>query len=220
VYSQPGYGYAFARVVLPPAADVQEIGGGLGADGEPLKRPNKDQCYVYLGGWGDTGGAVDAGLIHSPAFGHWSVFMSCEGIGLEVDPNDTILAPDQTVELEFLVPADNTVQLNVTGNDQNGVRRTVTMAMNPGPEFGWNADGTGVILKRMTTIAQDPADDFHSGSFIHNVTWQQCLIGQDKASASAWSSEDTGGYQSYPTTGQVTVAWRAPDNETDSIDLA
>jgi hypothetical protein len=205
---------------------VHEIGAGLNTHGQPNLRPNNDQAYIYLGGWGRHGGAADAGLIHSPAFDHWAVFMSCEGIGMIVDPTMVTLRPDQTVFMEFFIPSDNIIQLNVTGFDLNNDRRLVTMSMNPAKNQGWVANGAGVIMKRMTTIGQqakkkgDPAEDFHSGSYNRNIHWRDCHIGLNHASADLWSAIKIGGYESYPKTGQVSVEFISAFEETDSIELA
>src|SRR5579871_5693105 len=77
VYSKEGFSSMSATVHLPSAA------GGNIAYGAP-----SDQAYVYTGGVGAGGTAVDAGFLHDTGTDQWSVFMKLQGGGMIVPAGD------------------------------------------------------------------------------------------------------------------------------------
>lgn len=209
VYSKPGYAYQYSRVYLPSdqSGDLHEekaAGGG-------------DTAFVYLGGWGASGGAVDAGFQH----GHymnapqddWAPFFLVQQMGgpsaitvsdqRQAGGDPWRLLAGQDAEVTFWVSqnADLTV-LNMhvygeTNRDRQEATLTLTAPMDY--RFGWNAQGGANILKRMTTIGQTYGkQNLQSGSFMQGVHWQGSRIGQSEANWEPWDAQQTGGYCTFP----------------------
>lgn len=70
------------------------------------------------------------------------------------------------------------------------------------PNDAWHIDGRGVVLKRMTTIAQDNGQKPTTCSYIRNVQWTHCRIGVSDQAPNAyvedWDYTHTGGTENYP----------------------
>lgn len=122
----------------------------------------------------------------------------------------------QSVFLEFFAAPDGNggsqIDVAATGDAYDQTQpshpdlgtATYTIAIDTGTNSGWNVNGNGVVLKRNTSIGQQivpkPApgqpstcDNFHTGSFIKNVSWTNCQIGVYNSSGILhnWSSADT-----------------------------
>lgn len=233
VYSKEGFSYLSARVHLPGGEEVHENDLAV-LDAHGCVQQTGDTGYVYVGGWGQHGGAVDAGFQHSPAHDNWSLFINCEGFGCTYDP-ESRFAAGQDVWLEFSLPEDNILIITASGKDVNGedVRRTVQVNAATFPQtnanvhadraghptgFGWNANGAGVTLKRMTSIGQT-FQHLQTGSFIKNVRWYDVQVGTRRENCQMWAAEHTQGYHSWQDGEVVRVQFISPAEETASIQL-
>lgn len=96
----------------------------------------------------------------------------------------------------------------------------------------WHVDGTGVVLKRMTTIGQNGHNDPSTCSYVRNVKWTNCRIGVSGQAPNSyvtkWDYTHTGGTENY-LANKVHVTDLKPDpsapgqldytHETDRIQL-
>ena len=209
VYSRPGYSFQAARVYLP-----SDISGEMH---EEKAAGKGDTAFIYMGGWGGKGGAVDAGFQHGHAGGgpqdDWAPFFLVQqkGAASAVTVSDhkqgnggpwRILAGSEA-DLRFWVSQDaDLTYLNMYISGTTSVDKqpsTLTLRAPVDASFGWDAAGGDNILKRMTTIGQNyDHEDLSTGSFMNGVRWMDSRIGTSEADAHTWTADDTGGYCSYP----------------------
>jgi len=209
VFSRPGYSFQSARVYLP--------GEAAGEMHEEKAAGKGDTAFIYMGGWGGKGGAVDAGFQHGHAGGgpqdDWAPFFLVQQVGAAsaVTVSDQKqsggspwrLLPSSEAELHFWVSQEGDVTyLSMFASGMTSVDRTpstLTLRAPVDASFGWDAAGGDNILKRMTTIGQNYGQEFlSSGSFMKGVRWMDSRAGTSEAGAHAWTADDTGGYCSYP----------------------
>lgn len=209
VYSKPGYSYQRSSVYLPTdkSADLyEEKSGGSG-----------DTAFVYVGGWGGKGGAVDAGFQHGRYMAReqddWAPFFLIEqpggasGVTVSTERQRSgdpwRLLAGQAADLTFWVSqeAGQTI-LSMTMSGVTNISReaaTLTLRAPVDARYAWDALGGGNVLKRMTTIGQKRGhQNLQSGSYLRNVRWTNSVIGTTAANARAWQGEQTGGYCSFP----------------------
>lgn len=209
VYSLPKFSYMSAEVYLP-SSKAADVGYG---------DKDNETAFIYAGGWGSSGQAVDAGFQHSPTFDNWSLFMKLPGKG-EVEYQGPRMKSDQMVKLTFRVSAPNVLEVTARGVTMNNREETLKMQIGPADGVdGWNPDGVDQVLKRMTSIAQNH-ENFKTGSFIKRVEWKNAVIGTSAQDAHPWLSAGTGGFMSYPEDARVSVVFVDQANETDSINLS
>lgn len=187
-----------------------------------------DIAYVYEGGWGANGGAVDAGFQYSTAnisnsSGNWAAVVqreSSSGAQLWGYTPSRFYSYEED-NLKFYVPSDNMVAIAWTATAiAEGSRNEITMAFAEAAGYGWKANGAGCILKRMTSIGQTPPENLNDGSYIKGTEWYNCLIGKSQTSNHSWTATDVGGYQNYPAnSSKVSVNYVSPSQETDTINL-
>lgn len=209
VYSKPGYAYQTAQVYLPSdnQGDLHEAkDAGCG-----------DTCFVYAGGWGARGGAVDAGFQHGRYMNRpqddWAPFFLVQQPGgpSAVTISDQRqrggdpwrLRAGQNAILTFWVTqeADLTVLSLFIQGETNLDRQhsTLTLRAPVDARFGWDARGGANILKRMTTIGQTYGkQNLSTGSFIQGANWQGSRLGLTEQDAQDWRAEHTGGYCTFP----------------------
>lgn len=209
VYSHPGYAYQTSRVTLPSdqQGDLkEEKSAGAG-----------DTAFVYLGGWGARGGAVDAGVQHGRYMNgtqdDWAPFFLVQQPGgpsaitvsdqRQAGGDPWRLLAGQTADLTFWVTQDDdltVLSLSITGEtNRDRTRSTLTLRAPIDARFGWDAGGGANILKRMTTIGQKTGQqNLQTGSFLQGVNWQDSQIGLNAESAQPWQADHTGGYCTFP----------------------
>lgn len=209
VYSQPGFAFLSATVTLPSAED-----GGVF---ENKDAGHGDTGFVYVGGWGTRGGAVDAGFQHgrSPksVSDDWAPFFLVQQPG---GPSASIVSPERQdggapwrlaggtdAELKFWVTRDaqgTMLHLFVRGTtSQDRKEDALTLSAPIDDSYAWDPNGGRNVLKRMTTIGQNFGhENLTSGSHLHGVHWRECTIGRTEADAQPWTSAHTGGYCSFP----------------------
>ncbi|AET60303.1 hypothetical protein HPL003_17795 [Paenibacillus terrae HPL-003] len=185
VYAHMGFAWATTRIHLPSRKEIYE---------NPSKYTGSTG-FVYMGGWGNTNNAVDAGLQHSPKYNDWAPFLLIEGRGAPITYTPRFEG-DQDIQMKFYVPSDGIVALVISGYDTSGTKVTKTYA-EAAP--GWTATGNGNIIKRMTSIAQiQDHDDYKDGSYIKNVAWYGSFIGSSSEDNIPWRSSQTYGFCSSP----------------------
>ncbi|MFC3862636.1 hypothetical protein ACFOPQ_17870 [Deinococcus antarcticus] len=209
VYSKPGYAYQHSRIYLPSDnhGDLhEEKSAGCG-----------DTCFIYTGGWGAKGGAVDAGFQHGRYMNQgqddWAPFFLVQQPGgpsaitvsdqRQAGGDPWRLAAGQDAELAFWVTQDadlTVLSLFIRGvTNLDRTESTLTLRAPIDARFGWDAGGGLNILKRMTTIGQTYGkQNLSTGSFMQGVNWQQSRIGTSEADAQDWRAEHTGGYCTFP----------------------
>lgn len=208
LYSYPGYSVASATVTLPTSTNVRDF-ESTGQRG--------DTPYVYMGGFGQSTGygfAVDAGMKHnapSTSAGtseNWSAFMKIEGRAsyvlydetagtpvsgqFRVNPGDQVLMQFQIGRADRSNPQqDNYVYLYVK-NLATGASRTLGVSQGV---TGYPASGTGVVLKRMVSIAQSGTSSttpwYATGAYVKNTQWRTVQIGTQPSSLAAWEKAQT-----------------------------
>jgi len=161
-HSEPGYNAFQSEVYMPGAPDVQ-----AGSGGEP---------YLYSGGWGNRGGAVEAGVQYSPRYNWWTLVLFYEVARGRpralVDRNFHFAARTWLNTLVFSATTDNFVQVSAAGIPAPGYEgrpnvRVLSAEMDP--YFDWNGNGDGTILKMTTTL---PA----SSGKILGARWRNPLL--------------------------------------------
>ena len=209
VWSKPGYAYQRSGVYLPSDQ--------LGELFENKQGPAGDTCFVYVGGWGARGGAVDAGFQHGRYLKReqddWAPFFLIEqpgGASAVTVSDDRQRSGDpwrllagQTADLTFWVSqlGDQTI-LSMTMSGVTNIDReasTLTLRAPVDARYGWSPLGGGNVLKRMTTIGQRRGQqDLQTGSYLRGVRWQGSVIGRSAADAQNWLGAHTGGYCTFP----------------------
>lgn len=186
VTSNASYSWESAHVYLPGGAEIEDHDDPAATDF------NGDAGYIYMGGWGQNGGNVDAGLQHGTRYDNWQPMFN---INNNVEGLTDRFKSKQNVNIKFNVPSSNNISLTISGVDFNTgspVTKTYVRAAT-----GFVLNGSN-ILKRNTTIAQKP-ENLKTTSYIHNVHWYDSLIGISSTNNHTWTGSDTypNGYCSY-----------------------
>jgi hypothetical protein len=212
IWSQQGFSAVRATVFLPGIAQ-----GGVSYS------QSGDTAFVYAGGWGNGDQALDAGFMHNPGTDTWSLFIKFGGNPeyLGSDPS-TRLKPGQSVTFTFWVPNDGSLRVECSGNavkvldaaNQNDLGY-LTLAVQYDGASGFPQSGSGVVLKRMTSIAQD-SENFGCGSKLIGVEWSDVMIGTDPSALAPWSIVAPGGTMRYSES-VVEVDYQSDSHETVSI---
>jgi len=171
VTSTTGYSRLTADIYLP-SKTLGEV---------YIKSGTNDKGYIYSGAVTSLGG-IDFGLATNYTEGPyywdetWGIFVIG---GVTTDPFGNYRF-GQTVFFKYYTPADNQAAVYVAGEDKYGnfLERTV-VAQVTGKNF--RADGTGMKIKRVTSIGQSP-EDLTSGSYLKNVHWNNVKIGTTSGS--------------------------------------
>lgn len=116
---------------------------------------------------------------------------------------------------------------DIPGNQSYVMSLDVTHTELSTPQDPWHINGKGVVLKRMTTIAQNKPQNLYDCSYIYNVKWSQCRIGisGNAASVANWDTLNTAPPENYPVTGnKIRITNFTPSNpdytqEIDAITL-
>jgi hypothetical protein len=164
--------------------------------------------------WGGSGGAtpIDAGFIYNeeehdkPAAEvaySWTLFLRSGGSDKAVDFN-LRYAAGTTATLEFYVPQNDMVAVRANGQFARpgaaGSQSGITML--DGGATGWRQNGSGNILKRVTSMAQLPKSEaFDTGARVSSVIWSNIVVGGSAGAIAAWETgqtEPNGGVCNYP----------------------
>ncbi|UUZ83504.1 hypothetical protein LJK88_06490 [Paenibacillus sp. P26] len=178
VISDKGYSRLHSYIYVPSKAS------GLYINPNSTKG---DTAYIYTGATDKDGDSVDIGLQYNNPTGNnypwdntWAIFL--RGASNVSVPTYSNFQPAQWVLMKFYVPSDNSVALNVTGYDSSGVMRSSTITGTLGWTKDFRADGTGMNIKKVTSIAQISPDDLTTGSQLGSKTtpvrWENGSIGK------------------------------------------
>jgi hypothetical protein len=238
--SAPGFAYESASIYLP---------GVTPSSINVAENPNDDSsACVYMGGWsaGPNTDSLDVGFAHENAFSQyggskgngwnddWYPFWTSGLTNGFVNPKTQGATGDA---LRFKSNTNVVITFYVTSGQLNFVWRgtsydyathaslgvqSYSLVHSTG-NFNWNQSGAGMILKSMTSIAQQggpsgtnegTASDFYDGSLIKGVTWSNCMLcrsGNITAPGAPqpqpWDSfSGNGNILFYPSNGSVSIA--------------
>lgn len=207
IFSTLGYSYVTADV------DVPCYSGQLD--------PSYETGNVYLGGWGANTSAVDAGLVHSSAFDgsandNYALLFKESSAGETTTVSITgRWGCGQTIGLKFFADGNyyidpsgakyNDIAESITGYDTSFTTYNTLTYIIHVPTGEWNYGGTNNFVKRMTTIAQTPAQATpNNGDYFGYVPtdaspaplfhWANSTIG-NYGSGNTWLPQSSGGYQ-------------------------
>ena len=166
--------------------------------------------------------------MHNPTSDTWSLFIKNMGAPeyLGATPNIRITPNGPTpVTFTFWVPADGSLRIEAVGDavdvNTGQLLGPQNFALQIDGVAGFAADGTDVILKRMTSIAQNMGqENLHSGSSFIGVTWSSVQFGTDPGALQNWSIAPPVGSMSYPHGPAVLVDYKNDTWETVSINLS
>ncbi len=177
IFTKPDYGWVDAQIALP-GNDTIRI--------PSPPNPTGDTGYVFEGGL-TSGGDVDAGVFFNPALdsNNWALFYMRQG-----DPKPVIFPPgipdptsrfkaNQTIGLVFSTLSVDMFQVIGFGLDTLGNFRTEWMIAPVPSTWGFSYTGIGMVVKRITSIAQTqkpPPSSFSTGSFFGHVLWQSAHL--------------------------------------------
>lgn len=198
VFSNDGYSWMSTYVTLPSKPDINQPNKAA-----VIKDQNSstlgDTGYVYIGGWSSNSTGIDAGMQHSTLNDDWAPTTLANGLMV---PSSTRFSANQDIYMKFYITNTNEATLAVSGIGTDGISKTITLVRSG--VSGWNKDGIGSRLKRMTTIGQKGGESMTTGSFMKGVRWHDITIGRYDSNASSanliyssWGSSQTGGYHSW-----------------------
>lgn len=133
--------------------------------------PYHDTGYIYMGGWGETLNAVDAGFKHNTIDNTYSPMMQIDGKPYGFTPR---VASGQTAYLETYVGTNGNFIMHAEYIDTTGTPRNINVSVYA-PGFKQNGAN---IMKRMTTIGQK-TEYLPSKTYIRGVMWSNARIGSD-----------------------------------------
>lgn len=171
-----------------------------------------DKAYAYTGAVDSGGKGIDIGLAYNYESGDqahqesWGMFMA--GSSNVTMPSNKNFQGGQTVYIDFYTWATNAVALYAEGYNRAGYFVGSTLTAELGSSYKFYADGTGMKVKRITSIAQSP-QNLTSGSEINYVGWNNIEIGQRYNPA---VSQNWGLFYGYPKT-SILVDYTDQSNE-------
>ncbi len=235
--TNPGYSFVGGTVFLPcNAAQLH---------------PNFEVAFAYVGGWGTgpAGKAVDAGFQRSNLLRDYAAFIRAQGYPqISEEPRFVCGHP---VDFHFYAASDTQLVLWARGYTTNRRIENVVARLQHPASYGWPANGggstDGIVLKRMTTIAQNDAttalpsgvewdnDGSYFGHYANDVHprvhWWNLVVGQVDAKGNpvnvvpwgvAQSNESPrAGMFNYPTNPKIILfTCTACTDESDAINLS
>jgi hypothetical protein len=200
--TKPGYSYVAGTVFLPCKA--------------ARLHASFETAFAYVGGWGTgkAGKAIDAGFQRSDLHDNYSAFVLAQDFRqISKFPRFTC---GQSVDFRFYAASDSELRLCTKGRTTNGRVEVVEARLKHASTYGWPADGggsgDGIVLKRMTTIGQDNADEalpdgvswdedgsyfgHYAGDRQPRVRWSKLVVGRIDAKGNPVDLEPWGAAQS------------------------
>lgn len=235
--TKPGYSYVAGTVFLPCNAT--------------RLHPQFETAFAYVGGWGvgNAGSAVDAGFQRSDAYDNYAAFIRAQGFAqISKEPRFKCGHP---VDFRFYAASDTELRFWARGLTERNTIEAVEARLPHPATYGWPANGggtsDGIVLKRMTTIAQNNAtqalpsemqwnaDGSYFGHYAGDkrpvVAWSKLMVGRvdDKgnpAGVEPWGVQQSdesarAGVINYPDD-PLTIWFTCTGcpSETDAINLA
>lgn len=178
-----GYGWARANLNLPGSSNARmsaSSGGG----------------YVTFGGWGSGSGgaAADAGLQFNKATSttpiFWSGYLLVQGM---TNAYTAGRFQPGSFTMSFYVSAANQVTVKIVGTPVAGTNTSSPTTITYGGATGWNASGSGNVIKRFQSMTNPVV-----GDYITNIQWSQVEAGTSVNTSTGvvtgqhyWTSSDT-----------------------------
>jgi hypothetical protein len=235
--TKPGYSYVAGTVFLPCNATHLH--------------PKFETAFAYVGGWGvgEAGRAVDAGFQRSNAYDDYAAFIRAQAFPqISKEPRFVCGHP---VDFRFYAASNTELRFWARGVTAHNRVTAVEARLQHPAAYGWPANGggtsDGVVLKRMTTIAQNNAtEELPSGTswnadgsyFGHYagdkrpaVNWSNLVVGQvdghgNPVGVKPWGLQESdesarAGTINYPNN-PITIWFTCTGcpNEIDAINLA
>lgn len=194
-------GYRKAEGYAKTTSDIKIIPHTTGA-------PNTVP-YMYLGGH-TSNGEIDAGIAYIYEEKAWFPYFKQAGVDLETF-RDLRIEPGTQVFIRFYISAQNQVVLYVQRSDGTG--KTIIRDIIQGT---WNPNGTGVQMKRLTSLAQQ-YDAFDTGEYFLGSKWLNLQIA-NPSTMTLWDSSKTSERKTYPNTSIVTLNTVHQDYE-EAVDI-
>jgi len=247
VYSDTGYSYALARLVLPAHITTMPTGAPWPGGAHPTPTPlNGDTGYVYFEGWykgNVNAGNSEFGLQYSAKNNWYSPYYKTYG------PNKTELhwqlnhwLPSTAITFAIAgYTLDKAQYLHVAliGTTTEACKPDViTSPENPhlclahdhALDPGWSSSAC-CILARMTTIGQTLPNKFYDGVSFGPISWNDVELAKNAPTPAPGSTTlpltggqpawQGGGSQNWPPQlDKIVVAGESADAETDTVDLA
>lgn len=190
VYSRPGYSVSNASVYVPCYNYNIHVG---------------NSGNVYTGGWSNYGAAADAGFELNTFGGYYTAFM----LTSSWKASNIRFGCGQNLGMTFFVLDPGDLELAASGYDIYGTYGTATIVSQVPSNEGWTIQGTGCVLKRMTTIAQR-SQNFYDGEYYvvnsnlqplaywSNATLEYYSNAYQQYILVGWNQTSTGGFQDWP----------------------
>lgn len=183
---------------------------------------------VYSGGWSPSGNSVDGGFQYSPTYDNWALFVKEQGQN-QVDASTARYDCGQDIFLQFYPSSPGNVTAAANGYVSGVLQQ---LSVTAAATSDWTPEGTNVVLKRMTTIAQT-TQTFNDGTYfeydlinaVPMAHWYNSRLGYYSDSSLSWPDQvwdaaSTGGYQSWPDDStRIIVNYVNSSEETDGLDL-
>lgn len=188
-----GTGYSRLRANL----EVPKKGAGI-----YMASGTNDKAYVYTGAIDSGGKGIDIGLAYNYESGteawkeSWGMFVKGANESTIHMPDNYNFQGGQSIYMDFYVLATNYVGLYAEGYNRAGYFVGGALSADLGSSYKFYSDGTGMKIKRITSIAQAP-QNLNSGSELNYVRWSNVEIGQRYNPV---ASQDWGLFYGYPQT--------------------
>ena len=171
-----------AQIFLPsPGTGANGVLGGQNST-----KGTPDTPYLYLGGWGNgnSGIALDVGLVYDRGASKWFPFVQSELNlvnplnGTSIDKyaswNSVPLDPGTFVDVLFW-HIDDKVMISLKPSLSSNVS---TKIIGLQPTSGWKASGASIRYKLMTTLAQITPESFNGSTmYMLNAKWSNVQWG-------------------------------------------
>ncbi|SCW83631.1 hypothetical protein SAMN04487970_10624 [Paenibacillus tianmuensis] len=185
--SNVGYSRLVADVWLPKKGD-----------GLYISNNGNEKAWAYTGAIDKDGDSIDIGLAYNYESGPnawdetWG--MAIKGANNVTLPAEKNFQGGQYITLDFYVWANNAVALFAAGYNRQGYYVGSTLTAELPWRYDFYANGEGMKVKRITSIAQ-LNQDLNSGSVFKYAHWSNVKIGQRYNPS---ISQDWGKFYGYP----------------------
>lgn len=220
---------AFRRVYSQPNFGTEDATFNAACNASHMS--STDTPYIYGGGWGNFGYAVDAGFQYG-SDGRLTSFVKTQSSGqMNLGPYQLECGYPTTF---YFTPLSNTQgylsTIGTTTTGMSGYGDTLVFSLDP--NGGWSQRCSGCVLKRMVSIAQKSENLSDQSNFAVAgnsplINWTASTVGYVTSCNGSdcygytyqWTSYQ-GGYQSYPNDPSRVIAnVRDAGHETDGIIL-
>lgn len=190
IWFKPGFSW-FQGTAYLPGRNTGEISYA------PSANVNKmDSANIYSGGWGSDLTPLDVGFLHDQVSDQWSLFISAPGHGMTPETEHR-LAAGQEATLAWYADPDGVIHAAASGTDATS-GELIQYDFSLGPVKGWKGTSESLVLKQMVSIAQDPPENHHNGSFVKGAKWSNVTLGTQDRQTGDWQDAYKAGGSRYP----------------------